>query len=85
MKDKKDLNYNLPVEEKNSTNESIEITGFRILEDLLDKNLNVKIKTQADLFDFINKPEKYITDEETIQEIKRLKDLVVGLRDFDDK
>lgn len=65
------------IEEKNILKNTISI-----LEELLDKKLNIEIKTQSDLVDFINNPEKYIDDEAIIEEIKRLKELVIEMSDL---
>ena len=74
--------YNLPANDNDEKKNNSAQDTINIIENLLGKKLNIKIKNQSDLLDFINNPSKYIDDVEIIEEIKRLKELVIEMSDL---
>lgn len=55
-----------------------------IIESLLGKKLDLKFSNPTNLFEFMNNPEAFIADKETVEEIKSLKDLISVMGGMED-
>lgn len=55
---------------------------INIIKQFIDKDIEVNIKTEEELVDFIDNPEKYVDDDQLVKEIKDLKELIVLMGDF---
>lgn len=69
-------------EDKTVFDEGITEEFLGIIESLLGKELNLKFSSPTELFDFMNDPGAFLEDEETIDEIKNLKDLISEMGDI---
>ena len=69
-------------EDKTVFDEGITEEFLGIIESLLGKKLDLKFSTPTEIFDFMNDPGAFIDDEDTIDEIRNLKDLISEMGDI---
>ena len=53
-----------------------------IIEDFTGEKLNVDIKTEHELVEFLDYPERFIQDKKAIEVIKSLKELIIEMSDI---
>lgn len=50
-----------------------------IIERLIEKELNIEINNQNEMYNFINNPEEFIDDKATIEKINELREIIVAM------
>lgn len=61
--------------------DSIEKETLSIIERLIGKKLDLEIKDQGQLLDFLNNPDKFLEDKDTAREVEDLREVILGMSD----
>lgn len=52
------------------------INAMALIEDIIEKDLNIKLNNDEDIIRFLNDPETFTKDEEVIDSVRDLKELL---------
>lgn len=52
------------------------INAMAIIEDIIEKDLNIQLNNDEDILKFLDSPETFTKDEEVIDSVKNLKELL---------
>lgn len=77
------MKYNNPeFDKKFKLDDSLVRETLNLIENLIGKKLNLELESQDDLKILFDNPELIIDNPETVEKIKELKELIIGMSDI---
>ena len=77
------MKYNIPEDnKKDKLDDSNYIQAYNNLEKILEVKLNLEIKSEEEIVELLKHPEKFIEDEEVVNNIKEVKNIIIEMSDI---